>query len=197
MNYGADSLPNLGTEPVWVRSAVGGPTTQQNQPAVGQIRMIVSSGQRLTYFRIDSLGPSSNAYIEARFQVDFSFLLTNPEVSFGIDDRNKFIAAGASSSTVGFLTGSGSLTFQSGASTAVTTSNFNTYQIRKYATDSVVLYINGARRIHRLYSAFPDTLPGSSHGFYFGPLGTGSGTSQFGKSSNWDYVIFEIGASQP
>lgn len=197
VNYGGDSLPNNGTEPVWVRSAVGGATTQLNTPSVGMIRILASSGQRLTYFRIDSLGSTSDAYMEARFQVDFNFLLTNPEVSFGFDDRAKFIAAGASSARAGFLTGSGSLAFQTNKSVVLTTSSFHTYQLRKYGADSVVLFIDGARRIHQLYSAFPDTLPGSAHGVYFGPLGTGTGLSEFGNQSNWDYVIFEIGAPQP
>jgi hypothetical protein len=122
--------------------------------------------------------------------------LLNPEVSFGLDDRTKFIAVGLSGSQVGFMTGAGSLIHQT-PSAPLSTTVFHTYQLRKFASDSVVLYVDGARLLHRVYSTFPAPLPGSSHGVYFGPLGTGSGASVLGNQSAWDYVIYEIGATQP
>jgi hypothetical protein len=194
VHFGGDSLPNDGTEPRWVRSGSSA-TTSLNQPSVSHIRITVSSGGTLTYYRVDSLNTASNAYIETRLALENAFFLTNPEVSFGLDDRTKFIAAGMSGARAGFLTGSGSLAFS--ASEPMTTMSFHTYQLRKFASDSVVLYVDGARLIHQLYSAFPAPLPGSSHGVYFGPLGTGSGASLLGNQSAWDYVIYEIGATQP
>jgi hypothetical protein len=120
-----------------------------------------------------------------------------PEISFGLDDQIKFIAAGVSGTQAGFMTGTGSFTFLPGA-VLVTTTTFHTYQMRKFGADSVVLWVDGVRRLSRTYSTFPARLAGSSHGFYFGPLGTGAGAvSAVGNSSTWDWVIYEIGVTQP
>ena len=193
-HFGGDSLPNDGTEPRWIRQGSSA-STALNQPAASHIRITVSSGGTLVYYRIDSLNTASDAYIEARLALENAFLLINPEVSFGIDDQTKYIAAGLSGSAVGFMTGTGSLTFA--VSTPMTTMSFHTYRLSKFASDSVVLYVDGVRRLQRAYSLFPGPLPGSAHGFYFGPLGTGSGVSALGNQSAWDYVIYEIGATQP
>jgi hypothetical protein len=194
VDYSADSLPNFGTEPAWARIAVGAANT--SQPVAGMIRLTMSSGQSLVYTRADSIGTAQNAYIEARLAVVPLGILLNPEISFGLDDRVKFIAVGLSGSQAGFLTGQGTLAFA--VSTAVTTSNFQTYRMRKFGSDSVVLYLNGTRLLHRLYSAFPAPLTSApTHGFYFGPLGTGNGVSASGNVSDWDYVIYEIGVTQP
>jgi hypothetical protein len=196
VQYGGDSLPNLGTEPGWNRVASGTATTNINNPSVSFIRMTVSGGGSLVYTRADSLGANSNAYIEARYALENSVGLTAPEVSFGLDDRTKFIAMGLSGTQAGFLTGQGSLTFA--ASVPVTAMSLHIYQLRKFGADSVVLFIDGARALGQAYSAFPAPLTSSpTHGFYFGPLGTGSGTSGGGNFSIWDYVIYEIGATQP
>jgi hypothetical protein len=157
----------------------------------------VSSGQNLVYTRADSIGTAQDAYIEARLTVPLFFAPVNPEISFGLDDRVKFIAVGLNNSQAGFLTGQGSLAFA--ASTAVTTSSPQTYQMRKFGSDSVVLFVNGTRVLAQAYSAFPSPLLAApTHGFYFGPLGTGPNhLSASGNASEWDYVIYEIGVTQP
>lgn len=195
ITYTGDSLPNEDAEPRWFRRSIGGGTTQTNTPSASMITLTTPAGGDLIYLRTDSLDTNSDAYIEATFAVNTA-TLTDPEISFGIDDGTKFIAVGASGSQAGFMTGEGSLTFQSGA-VALTTTSFHTYQLRKYAADSAVLYIDGARQIHTLYSALPARLTGSAHGFYFGPLGTGLGSSVSGNSSTWDRVIYEMGVPQP
>jgi hypothetical protein len=134
---------------------------------VGMITINTPIGGRLTYFRIDSLASTTSAYMQARFRVNNALVPLDPEVSSGIDDQVKFISVGISNAQAGFLTGSGSLNFQSGA-VSLSTTTFHDYQIRKYAADSVVLYIDGVRRIHKTYGVLPARLPGSAHGFYFG-----------------------------
>jgi hypothetical protein len=79
-----------------------------------------------------------------------------------------------------------------------TTTSFHTYEIRKFAADSVQLWVDGVRRVTRAYSTFSAHLTVTPHGFYFGPAGTGANpTSVLGNSSSWDYVIYEIGVTQP
>jgi hypothetical protein len=122
--------------------------------------------------------------------------MAGPEVSFGLDDQVKWIAVGLSGTQIGFLS---TVTFTFlGTPVNVTTTAFHVYELRKFAADSVQLRMDGARIASRAYSAFPTRISGSAHGFYFGPLGTGtSALSVAGNSSSWDYVIFEIGAIQP
>jgi hypothetical protein len=168
-----------------------------NTPQIGMIRVVANASSNLLYSRFDSLGSATNAYMETRVQVDSAFQLLNPEISFGFDDRTKFIGVGLDSDEAGFL--DPLLAFLPGASVTVPTTTFHVYQVRKYAADSVVLYIDGARRLAIAYGVLPPPLSGSaSFGVYFGPLGTGpSRVSVGGNSSSWDYFHYEIGATQP
>ena len=196
--YGGDSLPNAESEPRWFRNNLAGNvTTIENQPQSGMIRVIASQGASLIYLRTDSVTSTMDAYVEARIQVQSVQPLTAPEISFGLDDRTKFIGVGLSSTQAGFL--SGALTLISGGSAVINTTQFHTYQLRKYAADSVALYIDGVRRAGLTYAALPAPIASSnSFGFYFGPLGSGPSANSFqGNTSNWDYVIYEMGATQP
>ena len=159
VNYGGDSLPNLGTEPGWVRSSAGGSvSTSINSPGVGVITVNTPGFSNLTYFRIDSLNTTTNAYIEARFRVNNGLLLTAPEISFGIDDQIKFIAVGVNGSQAGFL--NSSLTFL-GSSTSVSTNTLS------HLSDQEVP--SGQRgALHRRHAATPQGVqrpPAASHGF--------------------------------
>ena len=194
MSYEGDSVPDIGAEPRWTRNSTGTPTFTLNSPSAEILTIAVPVLGRLAFYASDSLGTTTNAYVEARFRTNTPTLLA-PEVSFGIDDNVKFIAAGISGSQVGFM--NSSFAFLAGAVTETTTS-FHAYEIRKFAADSVQLWVDGVRRITRAYSTFSAHLAVTPHGFYFGPAGTGANpTSVLGNSSSWDYVIYEIGVTQP
>jgi hypothetical protein len=194
LGYEGDSVPDVAVEPRWTRNATGTSTFTLNSPSAGIMTITVPALGRLAFYQSDSLNTTTNAYVEARFRTNTATMVS-PEISFGIDDQVKFIAAGISSSQAGFL--NGSFAFLPGA-VSVTGTAFHTYQIRKFAADSVQLWIDGVRQVSRVYSTFSAHLPVTDHGFYFGPAGTGANpTSLLGNSSSWDYVIYEIGATQP
>jgi hypothetical protein len=194
IRYEGDSVPDIGVEPRWVRNASGTPTFTLNSPSAGILTIVVPALGRVAFYQSDSLNTTTNAYVESRFRTN-SATMVGPEVSFGIDDQVKFIAAGISSTQAGFL--NSSFAFLPGA-VATTTTTFHTYQIRKFAADSVQLWIDGVRQITRAYSTFSAHLPVTPHGFYFGPAGTGATpTSALGNSSSWDYVVYELGVTQP
>jgi hypothetical protein len=194
LRYEGDSVPDVGVEPLWTRNAAGTPTFTLNSPSDGILTITVPALGRVAFYQSDSLNTGTNAYIEARFRTN-TLAMVNPEISFGIDDQVKFIAVGISSSQAGFL--NSSFAFLPGA-VSVTGTTFHTYQIRKFAADSAQLWIDGVRQATRAYSTFSAHLPVTNHGFYFGPAGTGANpTSMLGNSSSWDYVIYEIGATQP
>ena len=194
MSYEGDSVPDVGAEPRWTRNATGTPTFTLNSPSSDILTIAVPALGRVAFYASDSLATATNAYITSRFRTNTATMV-GPEVSFGIDDNVKFIAAGVSSTQAGFL--NSSFAFLAGAVTETTTS-LHTYEIRKFASDSVQLWIDGVRRISRAYSTFSAHLTVTPHGFYFGPAGTGvNPISVLGNSSSWDYVIYEIGATQP
>lgn len=195
VDYPADSLPIVGSEPSWMFTSVGSPTTSINTPTPGMITITTPANARLVNLRFDSLATTASAYSEARFRTGGLPPLTGPEVSFGMADRVKFIAVGVTSLQAGFLTGS--FAFQPGQ-VNVSTNSLHTYRIRKFASDSVVLWIDGVRRIHKNYTEFPPPIAGYPQGFYFGPAGTGAAAvSLLGNTSVWDYVLYEIGVTQP
>jgi hypothetical protein len=194
MGYEGDSVPDVGTEPRWTRNATGTPTFTLNSPSTGILTIGVGAGGRVAFYRSDSLNTTTNAYVETRVRTNTPTMVL-PEVSFGIDDQVKFIAVGLSATQAGFLTSS--FTFLAG-SVPVVTSAFHTYQLRKFGADSVQLWIDGVRQASRAYSTLSAHLPVTPHGFYFGPAGTGANPiSVLGNSSSWDYMLYEIGATQP
>lgn len=194
MSYEGDSVPDVGAEPRWTRNATGTPTFTLNSPSAEILTIAVPALGRVAFYTSDSLATATNAYVESRFRTNTPTMAA-PEISFGIDDNVKFIAVGISGSQVGFL--NSSFAFLAGAVTETTTS-FHTYQLRKFAADSAQIWIDGTRRISRAYSTFSAHLTVTPHGFYFGSAGTGvNPTSVLGNSSSWDYVIYEIGVTQP
>lgn len=194
MAYEGDSVPDVGAEPRWTSNATGTPTMTLNSPSAGILTIGVPAGARVAFYQSDSLNTTTNAYVETRFRTN-TLTMVAPEVSFGVDDQVKFIGVGVSGTQAGFLTASFTLL---AGSVPVITSSFHTYQLRKFGADSVQLWIDGVRQVTRAYATLPAHLPVTPHGFYFGPAGTGANpVSQLGNSSSWDYVIYEIGATQP
>ena len=193
VDYPADSAPNVGTEPLWKRSFVGAPTVTIASPGASNVTLVTPAGASQYFGRTDSLVSTTRAYLDTRLRVNGALLA--PEVSFGIDDDTRFIAAGLSSARVGFITSAGTFI---GTGTLASTTTFHTYQIRKFGADSAQLLMDGVRIESRPYTAFGPSFATLTSGFFFGGLGTGAiPTSLAGNNSSWDWVIYEIGVTIP
>ncbi len=197
VEYPGDSFPDLTDEPRWKRvitpATPAPPAILLNTPSPGMITATTLAAQRQYFPRYDSLASTTSAYMEARFQTNTA--TTGPEISFGLDDDTRFIAVGVSETSFGFL--SGTFGFL-GASFIGTTATLHTYQIRKLGGTTVELWVDGVLRDSRAYGTFPASITGLPRFLYFGGPGVGfPPLSVAGNSSSWDYVIYEIGVSQP
>ncbi|MGI9077177.1 MAG: hypothetical protein ACR2G6_07605, partial [Gemmatimonadaceae bacterium] len=192
IDYQADSLPDTQSEPRWTqyRDATG--LGVYTYSASDGILNLLPGGtlSALTFYRRDSVAVAANAYIEVRLRYNG---IVNDASTPGtvIDDGVKTIAFGVAANTVGFIHSDRS--FFPGVYLINTTAAFHVYQLRKYAADSAVFFVDGVRGGSILYSALqPTSFPGTSPLFQFGqisisPLDT----------SDWDYVVYEIGAVSP
>ena len=190
----ADSLPHLTAEPRWLREAVLGSETVVVDPTVpGAITLTSVTNGSQTFERRDSIGPSSNVYMEARLRLNSA--PSKPEVSFGFYDGTRFIGVGLNGTRVGFVDPGFN---GNGISVASATTTFQTYRLRKFGSDSVQILVNGTRVLSRPYSSFTITYPLTYSFFEFGNPGPANQQrSQAGNSSTWDYVVYEIGVTQP
>lgn len=195
VDFQGDSVPHTTSEPRWRRTSTGAAgTVTLDSPSAGIITITTPDNASHWFSRRDSLASASNAYMEARFRSNIS--TGRPEISFGIDDDTKFIAVGVDDASVGFLTADFRFI---GSQIATTPNSFHTYRIRKFAADSVQLLLDGIRVDSRLYSSFENSTNTTVRSFfYFGGPGEGAPPeSNGGNSSSWDYVIYEIGVTQP
>lgn len=190
--FPGDSLPHATTEPRWRRTATGtAGTITLNSPSAGIITMTAPDGASHYFTRRDSLSSTSDAYIDARFRRNSAG--GDPDVAFGIDDNQKFIAVGVKEDKVGFLKQDYGYI---GTQTTVTGLAFHTYRIRKFSDDSVQLVMDGARIDALSYASFENSTATTVPSFlFFGIPGVGNPPKVSGaKSASWDY---EIGATQP
>lgn len=188
IEYAGDSIPDTQEEPRWRRYVEGTGTSASNQ-VPGILRMSAGPREIVRFFRRDSVPFAGSAYVEARMALS-SQQVNRAEARVLLDDGARFIAVGIARDKVWFTDSSN--TFLPGAAfTALTTANQNTYQVRKYAADSVVLVVNGAR-----VGALPyGQLPQQSGGLPLVMLGNrGIVGSSVG---DWDYVIYGIGRATP
>ena len=192
--FPGDVLPHLGLGQRWEReTSLGTETTVLDPAAAGSILLTALPGGSQTFTRRDSIAPSTEVYMEARLKLNAS--TAKPEVSFGFYDGARFIAVALSGARAGFV--DNGFTSPS-TSVAMATTTFQTYRIRKFGADSVQLLVNGSRVLSRPYAAFTITYPTTLSFFEFGNPGRhNQQQSQSGNSSTWDYVIYEIGATQP
>ena len=189
-----DSLPHLTAEPRWLRDAVAGTETVAVDPSTpGSIVLTSAANGSQTFERRDSIGPSSDAYMEARLRLNSA--PSKPEVSFGMYDGTRFIGVGLNGTRVGFVDPGFN---GNGVSVSSPTTTFQTYRIRKFGADSVQLLVNGTRVLSRAYSSFTIVYPITYSFFEFGNPGPANQQrSQSGNSSTWDYVVYEVGVTQP
>jgi len=190
IEYSGDSLPHTQAEPRWRRMLVGtGPT---DSAATGFLRIKMGTPTNIVdlYFqRRDSLVTTTNAFAEATMKLVSG--TGDAHTGFGFDDNTKQIELGMSTTEVGFIDeGYGFID-----KIPLTTNVYRTYQIRKFAADSVQLWVGGTRRLTVPYGSFKAnaaaaTLPSF---FRFGSHGKG-GVSNV---SDWDNVVYIIGRTSP
>lgn len=194
IEFSGDSLPHLASEPRWLRDALLATDLVQLDPSSpGGVLLTSPPNGSQTFERRDSVGTSSDAYMEARIRLNSA--PSKPEVSFGFFDGSRFIGVGLSGTRVGWAEPGFNGT---GMSVASATTTFQTYRLRKFGSDSVQVLVNGTRVLSRAYSAFTLTSAVPYSYFEFGNPGpVNRQRSQSGNSSTWDYVIYEIGVTQP
>ena len=186
IDYQGDSLPHTQTEPRWrLTDPLGGTYTATG----GLLSMESNPPDELEFYRRDSVTTAASAYAEARIR--FNSTTGGARAAIHFNDGVKYVALGIRPGEVGFISSAQSRPFI--ASWATTTNTFRTYQLRKYAADSAVIYVDGARLGAIAYvalSADPTALSDTRIAF---------GCPRTGVRSNadWDYVIYEIGVPEP
>jgi hypothetical protein len=198
VEYPADSLPETQAEPRWRKLAgltatttiVGGHLSMSNTGASDSI----------FYYRADSLTTGMNAYIEGRVRLDNGGLRGKPQAGLVLDDGVKMMGVFISDSSkaanradIGFIKSSGSAAFIGSAGTIDTlvVKSTRAIQLRKYRSDSVVVWVDGTRRLSVLYASMPASR-GSAY-FMFGSRSPGGS----GNASTWESVVYQSGQPAP
>lgn len=184
-----DSLPTTQEEPPWHADSTG--TGNTFTASGGVLTITTRSGTALRFYRRDSVTTLANAYIETRMQSS-SANANRPENRIVIDDGVRFIALGIAKGSAWFSDSTS--TFLAGTPAAVNaTTGFNVYQLRKYAADSAVFYINGVRGGQIAYTALPvSEYLLTAPRLFFGNRGLAGASGGM-----WDYVVYEIGTPFP
>lgn len=191
--YPADSLPQSGSEPRWQIRQVGALSSPSVSGGLLTLTSGIIAGREMSVYRRDSVTSGANAYAVASMQYNGpSTTLAEPWLV--IDDATRFVALGVRTNAVGFI--NTSRQFIGTPFTMTTTTAQNRYQLRKYAADSAVFYVNEMRRGQIAYTSLSTSNYGAT-----APLiqfGNITATSSFATSSStWDYVIYEIGVASP
>ena len=215
VSYVGDSLPNrvgtaladLRSEPDWRVLSQGGiaDTSIANASCAAGAKhcLRIQSGapaldatEGIEYFRSDSVGASDSAFMDATVAVS-NLEDDNPSVFFGMQDRVKSIEFGIAGNSAGFLTGAN--TFVAGGSALIDPGPISTWRIKKYRSDSVVAFANGARLVALPYSSL-DPAPVAAvpnHYFKFGHRVTFGSPDPTNVTSLWSAVSYTIGRTSP
>lgn len=182
VRYRPDSLPAQ-SKPRWqsVVNGSGGSWSATN----GQLSLSGNGNNKVRFVRRDSISSGGDAYIEAVAEVRTGN--DNPKAVIGIADGSRLMALGFSRGRVGLLNAGNQYISET---TMTLTAGPHRLQLRKYAADSVVYYIDGNRGGKALYSSLPAT--GGSTSFYFG-----TDVTTTGVQSTWTSVMYEIGVPHP
>ncbi len=186
VDYEGDSLPDTQSEPKWRLRKTGNGTSAA---AAGVITVNPGPGAEISYYRRDSLAATTSAYMEGgiKYTGQMNKVATARLV---IDDNAKFVALGVNGAQVGFVDPSNA--FLGTPVTTNTTTASRTYQLRKYAADSAVFFIDNSRGGKLAYTGFAATpYSGVAPLLQFGVAGPDNGVAVF------DYVVYEIGAPLP
>ena len=189
IEFTGDSLPHTESEPRWARVlAAGGGTVALDGSNPGSLLLTAPSNGAQSFLRRDSVAATAPAYMGARLIVNSANV--RPEIGFAIDDNLRYVAIGISGTRVGFVDDAYNFI---GPSVTTNSKTFQTYRMRKFGVDSAQLLVNGIRVASRPYSDFSLSMAAPSSVFQFGAPGLSPG----GNSSSWDYVVYEIGATEP
>ena len=181
VEYTADALPGS-SAPSWKLHGSGG-NASVSEGAL-QLRGKFSG----LFYRRDPIAATQNAYVHAVMR--FSGGSSRPEAGLILSDRVKLMGIGVGNGLVGFISSAG--TFLSGTTSALSNGTHE-LQLRKYAADSAVFFIDGVRRATLSYAALPaDSFTPPFSSVSFGGLPTSDGSN-----STWDSVIYEIGVASP
>lgn len=195
VEYPGDSLPDTQAEPRWrkLSTLTATATIVSNQLTLTN----GAASDSIFYLRSDSLTTGMNAMVEAQFRLDNGGLRSKPQAGVILDDGVRMAAVFVSDSSkslgsavIGFISSSGGAAF-TGTTALITSRTTHTVQVRKFRTDSVVVYVDGARTLSSAYSALPATR--GTANICFGarsPAGTGN-------TSTWNYVIYQLGRATP
>jgi len=195
--YSPDSLPDAQSKPRWRKFG----TSKVTATIVGSNLALdlQRSKDSVMYVRRDSLSTASDALMESTMRLDDGGNSQAPQAGIVMDDKTRFIALLVSDSTatakarVGFLAAGGG--FIAGASDTVMVHAMRTYQMRKYAADSVVVMVDGQRRFKVAYGALPAT-----HATATDPSSVAFGitaTSSKNTSTTWSHVLYQMGQATP
>ena len=197
-----DSEPDLRAAPPWKKSATFGGGTETWTASTGRLTLTTSSWADLIFSRADSLSPATDAYIEARIKLNARRASTTAaQAAFGLGDGTSAVTVGIARRQVGFVYGAGfggftwsyigaTYSFPSGDATAL-----HTYRLRKFGTDSATIEIDGTRVLGITGAQFrapPFFIPATATAYF----GVGGSTSN-NLTSDWAYVTYGIGQSQP
>ncbi|MGQ0714452.1 MAG: hypothetical protein ACT4PJ_12085 [Gemmatimonadaceae bacterium] len=185
LHYIGDSVPDGRVEPAWGRTNTSGIATTLD----GVLNITTDDNGELEFYRLDSLASTTSAWAEARVQFNSTGGRARAVMHFR--DGVKFVALGIQNGDVGFVGSSTGFPFLQSWPTR--TNAFRRYQLRKYGTDSAVIYVDDERLGAIDYDELTARpLPDLGTRFQFGSPRV-AGTS----NADWDYVIFEIGSPQP
>lgn len=181
VEYTADALPGSSAPP-WKFLGSGG-----NASVSGGVLSLRGSFVGL-YYRRDPIAPTQNAYANAVTRLNGGS--SQPETGLILSDRVKLIGIGVANGTVGLISNAG--TFLPGTTAAIG-NGVHELQLRKYAADSAVYFVDGVWRGAAPYAALSaDTFTPPQSSISFGALPTSDGSN-----STWESVIYEIGAVSP
>ena len=187
VEYDATALPTASTSAPWKLVQ----TTGANAPTVSDGLVLDPQTGSISYYRLDSIGQTQSAYFAARIQMNNTSPQNSNEAEarFLFVDGTKYIAIGVFSSGVGFVNSANALV---GTKYSLVTSTAHDYQLRKYAADSAVLYVDGTRRGKMDYAALPASPYGTETRVEFGAINAKKLTT-----STWWSVSYEIGVPTP
>ncbi|HJU66992.1 MAG TPA: hypothetical protein VJ650_02010 [Gemmatimonadaceae bacterium] len=182
VEYTADALPN-NSAPVWKFEGQGG-----NASVSGGTLSLRGNFSGL-FYRRDPIAPAQSAYAHAVMRRSGSGG-SAPDVGLILSDRAKLMGVGVANGVVGLISAAG--TFLPGT-TSPLANGTHELQLRKYAADSVVYFVDGVRRGAALYGSLSaDTFTPALSSVSFGGLPTSAGSN-----STWESVIYEIGVPSP
>ncbi len=208
MRAGA-SLTDLRSEPDWRVSgnagAVGDTSIVTTGCAGGVARCLriqsttpslFATFDSISFSRRDSVGASDSAYIAAAMTVSkLPSLNSAPSVFLGLQDRTKLISFGIAENSVGLCDASNA--FLLGGSVTKDPTTVSNWRVSKFASDSVVVYANGARLLKQAYTSLPAAPAATSTPyFWFGNRVSLNLFNPTNVTSLWSSVVYEIGATQ-